>query len=134
MTTPQTICHIDLQPQGLIKTLKFLSHHLRHATKLFPNRNQNHIKPILWFLLRVWEKRWGSHKPSVEFWVQLSYPLKLSPRSNQSHYGTWHSNKNPPSHFGDSTGELNIALSNKKGMNLKICHPSQEVYLGAPSP
>ena len=34
--------------------------------------------------------------PSVEFWVQLSYPQKLNQRSNQSHYSTWHSNKSPP--------------------------------------
>ena len=39
----------------------------------------------------------------------------------------WHSNKKNPFPFGDSTGELNIALLNRKDMNLKICHPSQEV-------
>ena len=27
--------------------------------------------------------------------------------------------KTPPSHFDDSTGELNLVLPNKKGMNLK---------------
>jgi hypothetical protein len=29
----------------------------------------------------------------VEFWVQLSYLLKFSPRHNQSCCGTWHSTK-----------------------------------------
>ena len=46
MATPHTTCHIDLQPQGSIKTLKFLSHHLRHATNLFPNRYQNLLKQL----------------------------------------------------------------------------------------
>ena len=34
MATPQITCHIDFQPRGSIKTLKFSSHHLRHATNL----------------------------------------------------------------------------------------------------
>ena len=34
MATPQTTCHIDFQPRGSIKTLKFSSHHLRHVTNL----------------------------------------------------------------------------------------------------
>ena len=46
MATPHTTCHIDLQLRGSIKTLKFLSHHLRHTTNLFPNRNQNLLKEL----------------------------------------------------------------------------------------
>ena len=61
MATPQTTCHIDLQPRGSIKTLKFLSNYLRHTTNLFSNWNQNYLKPILGFLLRVWGKGRGSH-------------------------------------------------------------------------
>ena len=66
MATPQTISHIDLKPRGSIKTLKFLSHHLRHATNLFPNRNQNHFKSILGFSLRTLRK--GARFATVRDW------------------------------------------------------------------
>ena len=36
-------------------------------------------------------------RPSVEFWVQLSYPQRFSSRSNQSRCDTWRDTKNHPS-------------------------------------
>ena len=57
MATPQTTCHIDLQPRGSIKTLMFLSHHLKHVTNLISKPKPKSLKTNRGVFVSDFEKR-----------------------------------------------------------------------------